>query len=65
MPKMKSNRAAMKRFRRTGTGKIRRNKAFHQHIFTKMSPKRKRNLRKGTLVASVDVPRVRRLLAGN
>ena len=65
MPKMKSNRAAMKRFRRTGTGKIRRQKAFHSHIFTKKSPKRKRNLRKLGTIASVDLGRVRRMLVGS
>ncbi len=65
MPKMKSNRAAMKRFRKTGTGKIRRQQAFHGHILTKKTSKRKRNLRKITLVAAVDVNRVRRMLAGN
>lgn len=64
MPKMKSNRAAMKRFRKTGTGKIRRNKAFSSHILTKKSTKRKRNLRRATTVASVDLGRVRRMLVG-
>jgi large subunit ribosomal protein L35 len=65
MPKMKSNRAAMKRFRRTGTGKIRRNKAYHGHILTKKSSKRKRNLRKSSILAANDVARVRKMLAGN
>ena len=65
MTKMKSNRAAMKRFRRTGTGKIRRNKAFHGHIFTKKTPKRKRNLRKSTILHHADLARVRKMLAGN
>ncbi len=64
MPKMKSNRAAAKRFRRTGSGKIRRQKAFHGHIFTKKTTKRKRNLRQLTLVASVDESRVKKMLAG-
>jgi large subunit ribosomal protein L35 len=65
MPKMKSNRAAMKRFRKTGSGKIRRNQAFHGHIFTKKTSKRKRNLRKATILASVDMSRVRRMMAGS
>lgn len=65
MPKMKSNRSAMKRFRRTGTGRIRRNQAYHGHFFTKKSAKRKRNLRKLAILAAVDVSRVRRLMAGN
>ena len=62
MPKMKTNRAAAKRFSKTGTGKIRRNKAYHRHILTSKSPKQKRNLRKGGLLAKVDVPGVRRLI---
>lgn len=62
MPKMKTNSGAKKRFRLTGTGKIRRNKAFHSHILTKKSPKTKRNLRKETLVSDADVPRIRRLI---
>ena len=65
MPKMKSNRAAMKRFRKTGSGKIRRNQAYHGHIFTKKTAKRKRNLRKPSLLAAVDMSRVRRMMAGS
>lgn len=64
MPKMKTNRSAAKRFTKTGRGKYRRNKAYHSHILTKKSPKRKRNLRKSTLVSKADVKRVKRLLAG-
>ena len=45
MPKMKTSRAAAKRFKTTGTGKVRRNKAYKSHILTKKSTKRKRNLR--------------------
>ncbi len=44
MPKMKSHRGAAKRMRRTGTGKIMRNKAFNRHILTSKGPKRKRGL---------------------
>ena len=62
MPKMKTNRGAAKRFRATGAGRIRRNKAFSSHILTKKSTKRKRNLRKGALIAEVDVKAVRRML---
>ena len=62
MPKMKTNRAASKRFRLTGTGKVRRNKAYKSHILTKKSRKRKRNLRKGALVAASDARRARRML---
>ncbi|MCX5753331.1 MAG: 50S ribosomal protein L35 [Candidatus Krumholzibacteria bacterium] len=62
MPKLKTNRAAHKRFRVTGTGKIKRTKAYGSHILTKKSSKRKRNLRKGSLVAASDARRVRRML---
>lgn len=62
MPKMKTNRAAAKRFRTTGTGRLRRNKAYKSHILTKKNTKRKRNLRKRTDVDASDVRRVRRML---
>jgi large subunit ribosomal protein L35 len=62
MPKLKSCRGAKKRFRKTGTGKIRRSQAFTSHILTKKTTKRKRNLRKQTLVAASDVRRIRRLI---
>ena len=62
MPKMKTNRAAAKRFKRTGSGKVKRRKAFHSHILTKKSTKRKRSLRKGTLVSSADRDRVEGML---
>ena len=50
MPKMKSNSGAKKRFKLTGTGRVKRNKAYRRHILTKKSPKRKRNLRRPTIV---------------
>ena len=59
MPKMKSNRGAAKTFKVTGSGKIKRNKAYKAHILTKKSTKRKRNLRKATLVADSDSKRVK------
>lgn len=62
MPKMKTISGAKKRFKLTGTGKIKRKKAFTSHILTKKSPKRKRNLRIATLVAKVDEPRMRKLI---
>lgn len=62
MPKIKTNRGAAKRFRKTGTGKIRRNKAFTSHILTKKSTKRKRELRQGTTVAAVDQRNISRLI---
>ena len=51
MPKIKSHRGASKRFKTTGTGKVRRHHSMHSHILTKKSQKRKRNLRKSTQVA--------------
>jgi len=62
MPKIKTNRGAAKRFRKTGTGKIRRNRAFTSHILTKKTTKRKRDLRQGTLVAAVDQKNISRLI---
>ncbi len=49
MPKMKTKRAAAKRFKVTGTGKLKRFKAYKRHILTKKSPKTKRNLRHATM----------------
>lgn len=63
MPKMKSNRAAMKRFKRTGTGKIRRRKAYHSHLLTHKRAKRKRGLRRGTLVDPSDRRRIDRMIS--
>ncbi|MEW6195509.1 MAG: 50S ribosomal protein L35 [Bacteroidota bacterium] len=62
MPKMKSNRGAAKTFRKTGSGKIKRNKAYKSHILTKKSTKRKRKLRKGVLVSTADSKRLKRML---
>ena len=62
MPKLKTNRSAKKRFRKTGTGKIRRYHAFKNHILTKKSAKRKRGLRKAALVHPADMKRIRRLI---
>jgi large subunit ribosomal protein L35 len=64
MPKMKTNRAAAKRLKRTGTGRLRRKRAFKSHILTKKTRKRKRNLRKGTLVSKADEGRMNRLVYG-
>lgn len=55
---MKTRRSAAKRFTKTGSGKLKRNKAFAAHILTKKSTKRKRNLRKSDLVAKADVCRI-------
>lgn len=62
MPKMKTNRSAKKSFRVTGTGKFKRHKAFRRHILTSKSSKRKRHLRRSTLVDKTDAHRVKRLL---
>ena len=62
MPKMKSNSGAKKRFKLTGSGKIKREKAFGSHILTKKDRKRKRNLHQSTLVCDSDAPRVRRMI---
>lgn len=64
-PKMKTNRAAAKRFKRTGSGRVKRNHAYHGHLFTAKSPKRKRNLRKATMLDGADKARVDKMLAGN
>jgi large subunit ribosomal protein L35 len=62
MPKMKSNRAAKKRFKVTASGKIKREKAYKSHILSKKSPKRKRNLRTATTVSDGDSKRVKRMI---
>ncbi len=62
MPKMKTNRGAAKRFKKTGSGKIKRNKAFASHILTKKSTKRKRGLRKGDLVDPSNVKSIKKIL---
>lgn len=62
MPKMKTKRGAAKRFKKTGSGKIKRSKAFTSHILTKKSTKRKRNLRKSGLVDSANAPTIRKIL---
>ncbi|MDT8440826.1 MAG: 50S ribosomal protein L35 [Desulfuromonadales bacterium] len=62
MPKIKTNRGAAKRFRKTGTGKVRRNKAFTSHILTKKSTKRKRDLRQATVVHKSDEKNINRLI---
>jgi large subunit ribosomal protein L35 len=58
MPKMKSNRGAAKTFRKTASGKLKRSKAYKSHILTSKSRKRKRNLRKSTLVSKSETKKV-------
>lgn len=62
MPKMKTHRGAAKRFRATGSGKLKRSKAYKRHILTKKSSGTKRNLRKSGLVSKGDQSRIARLL---
>ncbi len=62
MPKMKTKRGAAKRFKATGSGKIKRSKAFTSHILTKKSTKRKRGLRQGDLVDESNVKSIKKIL---
>jgi len=62
MPKMKTNRGAAKRFKKTASGNFKRGFAFKSHILTKMSTKRKRNLRGTEIVDSADKKSLRRML---
>lgn len=62
MPKMKTHRGAAKRFKKTGTGKIKRAKAFKSHILTKKSAKRKRNLRKAAVTDATNVKNMKKIL---
>ncbi|MGI6712690.1 MAG: 50S ribosomal protein L35 [Bacillota bacterium] len=62
MPKMKTHRGAAKRFKVTGSGKLRRSKAYKSHILEKKTAKRKRTLRQGGLVSAADYKKTKRLL---
>ena len=62
MPKIKTNRAAAKRFKATGTGKLKRNKAYNSHILTKKSTKRNRNLRQATITDATNVNNMKKFL---
>ena len=62
MPKMTTHKGAAKRFRKTGTGKLKRAKAFTSHILTKKSAKRKRNLRKAGYVSTTQEKVMKKLL---
>jgi large subunit ribosomal protein L35 len=63
MPKMKTNKSALKRFKVTGKGKVKRGHAMKSHILTKKAPKRKRHLRKSEIASHGDTRRVKRMLA--
>lgn len=62
MPKMKTSRAAAKRFKLTGTGKLKRSKAYKRHILTKKSAKTKRNLRKAVMTDASNVKNMKKIL---
>ena len=63
MPKMKSHKGARKRFKITGSGKVKRMRAFKSHILTKKTPKRKRRLRQGTIMTVPgEIKNIKRLL---
>lgn len=62
MPKLKTSRAAAKRFTKTGTGKLKRFKAGKQHILTKKSRKTKRNLRQAAMTDSANVKNMKKIL---
>ncbi|MDR2087821.1 MAG: 50S ribosomal protein L35 [Clostridiales Family XIII bacterium] len=61
--KMKSHRGAMKRFKLTGTGKVKRYKAYKSHILTKKSAKRKMGLRQSTYLTGADIKRIKSVLS--
>lgn len=62
MPKMKSSKSAAKRFKKTGSGKLKRNKAYKSHILTKKSTKRKRNLRQSTVTDKTNEKNMKKIL---
>ena len=62
MPKMKTSRAAAKRFKKTGTGKLKRMKAYKRHILTKKSRKTKRNLRKAAMTDATNTRVMKKIL---
>ena len=62
MPKMKTSRAAAKRFKVTGSGQLVRNKAYKSHILTKKTTKRKRNLRKDIIMDETNVKNMKKIL---
>lgn len=62
MPKLKTKRAATKRFKMTANGKLKRNKAYKSHILTKKTTKRKRDLRKATMTDATNVKNMKKIL---
>lgn len=62
MPKMKTHSGAAKRFKKTGTGKVKRGRAFQRHILTSKETKRKRQMDMGSMVDPADLPKVKRMI---
>ena len=62
MPKIKTKRAAANRFSKTGTCKLKRNKAYKSHILTKKTTKRKRNLRKAAMTDATNIKNMKKVL---
>lgn len=62
MPKLKTHRGAAKRFKATGTGKLKRNSAYRRHKLGKKSARRKRNLRRAGVLSAADEKRINKLL---
>lgn len=62
MPKMKTHRGSAKRFKRTGSGKLKRSQAYTSHLFANKSQKQKRKLRKSAMVSKGDFRRIRHML---
>ena len=63
MPKMKTHRGAAKRFGKTGTGKIKRNRAYKRHLLEGKSPRRKRALGSSAIVSKGDAKRIKQLIS--
>ncbi len=62
MPKLKTHSGAAKRFKKTGTGKVKRGRAFKRHILTSKATKRKRQLDTDTMVDKADAPKIKRMI---
>ncbi|ADM38842.1 50S ribosomal protein L35 [Bacillus subtilis] len=63
MPKMKTHRGSAKRFKKTGSGKLKRSHAYTSHLFANKSQKQKRKLRKSAVVSAGDFKRIKQMLA--
>ncbi|WP_400164288.1 50S ribosomal protein L35 [Brevibacillus sp. TJ4] len=62
MPKMKTHKGAAKRFKKTGSGQLKRDRAFGSHLFANKSTKQKRHLRKAALVSKGDQKRIEQMI---